>query len=151
MPDSPARAVELAEQVDPDIVQLHGDFAPDALRQVRGQASAEVVLAVDATDPDRARECAGAVDALLVDSTTESGAGGTGETHDWTATRALACDLSTPVVLAGGLTPDNVAEAVRTVGPYAVDVASGVECEGGRKDADAVERFVRSARAEVSG
>jgi phosphoribosylanthranilate isomerase len=75
----------------------------------------------------------------------ESGAGGTGETHDWERSRELVESLSSPVVLAGGLTPDNVAEAVETVRPFAVDVASGVEADPGRKDPEAVAAFVRAA------
>jgi phosphoribosylanthranilate isomerase len=149
MPDSATRAVELAGAVAPDAIQLHGDFDGDDLRYVRRETRADVITAVDAADADRARGYDGVADAILLDSTTESGAGGTGETHDWRTARDLVAALSTPVVLAGGLTPANVAEAARTVEPYAVDVASGVERAGGRKDHDAVAAFVRNADAEV--
>jgi len=146
MPGDAERAVEVAGVVRPDAVQIHGDLAPDALGVVRRETGARVLAAVDAADPDRARDLAPAADALLLDSTTESGAGGTGRTHDWAAAADLVAELPTPVVLAGGLTPDNVAEAVRTVDPYAVDVASGVEREGGVKDHDAVRAFLRAVR-----
>jgi phosphoribosylanthranilate isomerase len=149
LPDSATRAVELAGAVAPDAIQLHGDFDGDDLRYVRRETRADVITAVDAADADRARGYDGVADAILLDSTTESGAGGTGETHDWRTARDLVAALSTPVVLAGGLTPANVAEAARTVEPYAVDVASGVERAGGRKDHDAVAAFVRNADAEV--
>jgi len=149
MPDSPRRAVELAGAVDPDVLQLHAAFDPEELASVRAEAAAKLVVAVDTEEPERARALDEVVDAVLVDSTTESGAGGTGETHDWTATRDLAADLASPVVLAGGLTPENVAEAVTTVDPYAVDVASGVEVAGGVKDHDAIRAFVARARAET--
>jgi phosphoribosylanthranilate isomerase len=125
---------------------LHCEFDPDELQFVRAETSTKLVLAVDAAEPDRARRLDDVVDALLVDSTTEEGAGGTGETHDWDATRALASDLDSSVILAGGLTPENVAEAVATARPYAVDVASGVESSGGTKDAAAVRAFVRAVR-----
>jgi len=82
-----------------------------------------------------------------VDSLDDDGAGGTGETHDWTRTAEVVADLDAPVFLAGGLTPENVRGAVRLVRPYAVDVASGVEREGGVKDVGAVRRFVEEARA----
>jgi phosphoribosylanthranilate isomerase len=85
-----------------------------------------------------------------VDSIDEDGGGGTGRTHDWEQTRERVADLDTPVVLAGGLTPDNVAEAVATVDPFAVDVATGVERSGGVKDHDAVRAFVRAATREVT-
>ena len=95
--------------------------------------------------PDDAPAHDDPADALVVDSLDESGAGGTGETHDWARTRALVGSLSSPVVLAGGLTPGNVADAVETVDPFAVDVASGVEADPGRKDPAAVSAFVRAA------
>jgi phosphoribosylanthranilate isomerase len=149
MPDSPVRAVELAGAVGPDAIQLHGDYDVEDLRYVRREARTDVITAVDAGDVDRAHRYDGVADAILLDSTTDDGAGGTGETHDWRAARDLARDLATPVILAGGLTPANVAEAARTVDPYAVDVASGVERTGGRKDHEAVARFVRNADVEV--
>ena len=150
MPETPTRAVELAGAVAPDAIQLHGTFDDEDVRYVRREARANVITAVDAADPDRVRGYDGVADAILLDSTTEGGAGGTGETHDWEAARALVDDCTTPVVLAGGLTPENVADAVRTVDPYAVDVSSGVERAGGEKDHDAVASFVRKASLEVS-
>jgi phosphoribosylanthranilate isomerase len=145
MPDGVAEAVDAAERVAPDVLQLHGDFAPEALATIRADVAADLVAVVDAADPERARSVAPAVDAVLVDSVDESGAGGTGETHDWAATAEVAATLDAPVILAGGLTPENVAEAVGVVEPYAVDVASGVERTGGRKDRDAVRAFVANA------
>jgi phosphoribosylanthranilate isomerase len=146
MPESPAHAADLARTVDPDLVQLHGDFDAEELRFVRAEAGTKLVTVVDADDPERARALDDVADAILVDSTDEEGAGGTGRTHDWDATRRLAAELDSPVVLAGGLTPENVTAAVETVSPYAVDVASGVETSGGVKDHGAVAAFVRRAR-----
>jgi phosphoribosylanthranilate isomerase len=150
MPDTATRAVELAGAVAPDAIQLHGEFDDEDVRYVRREARADVITAVDATDPDRVRGYDGVADAILLDSTTEDGAGGTGETHDWDAARTLVDDCTTPIVLAGGLTPENVADAIRTVEPYAVDVSSGVERTGGEKDHDAVASFVRNVSLEVS-
>jgi phosphoribosylanthranilate isomerase len=150
MPDTATRAVELAGAAAPDAIQLHGDFESDEIRYVRREARADVIVALDADDADRVRGYDGVADAILLDSATADGAGGTGETHDWDAARTLVDDLSTPVVLAGGLTPTNVADAVRTVDPYAVDVSSGVERAGGEKDHGAVASFVRNAAPEVS-
>ncbi|WP_101294482.1 phosphoribosylanthranilate isomerase [Halegenticoccus soli] len=148
MPESPDRAAELAKIVRPDVLQLHGTIDPDELRFVRAEVETKVVVAVACDEAERARAHDGVADAILVDSASESGAGGTGETHDWERTRDLARTLSSPVILAGGLTPENVAEAAATVRPYAVDVASGVEADGGVKDHDAVRRFVRNAGRE---
>ncbi|WP_152042669.1 phosphoribosylanthranilate isomerase [Salinigranum salinum] len=146
MPESPTHAVSLARTIQPDVLQLHCEFDAEELQFVRAEASTKLVVAVDATDRERARDLDDVADAVLVDSTTDEGAGGTGETHDWDATRELAADLDSPLVLAGGLTPENVAEAVTTAGPYGVDVASGVESSGGVKDADAVRSFVHAVR-----
>jgi phosphoribosylanthranilate isomerase len=146
MPDDPSEAVELAATVLPDVLQLHADFDAEGFETVRAETGRKVVAAVDAADPDRVRELDGAVDALLLDSTTDEGAGGTGETHDWGAAADLVTDLATPVVLAGGLTPENVGRAVGTVHPFAVDVAGGVEGEGGFKRAEAVRSFVDTVR-----
>ena len=149
MPDSAERAVELVRTTGPDALQLHGEWTPDEIRYVRAETERKVLLAVDADDPVRAEEFDAVADALVIDSTDDSGAGGTGETHDWAKTGELAARLTSPVVLAGGLTADNVAEAVRVADPFAVDVASGVELSDGRKDHNAVARFVANAGREM--
>lgn len=156
MPDDAATARERVTRVRPDAVQVHGldpgEVAAlvDSLDGGDGP-SASVVAAVDAeSDATTLSAYADAADALLVDSVDEDGGGGTGRTHDWELTRERVADLETPVVLAGGLTPDNVAEAVATVDPFAVDVATGVERSGGVKDHDAVRAFVRTATREVT-
>lgn len=146
MPEAPERAVELVDRVSPDVLQLHDDVPVGDVAYVAANATARVLKTVDADDPDGARYD-DVADALLVDSVDGEGAGGTGETHDWAATREFADTVDSPVVLAGGLTPENVAEAVATVDPFAVDVASGVEASGGQKDHDAVRQFVANASA----
>ncbi|WP_435333519.1 phosphoribosylanthranilate isomerase [Haloarchaeobius sp. TZWWS8] len=145
MPGGPNRAIELVEQVDPDVVQVHSDLSPGDVAYLRSKVDADVLKHVDAARPGTARRYADVADALLVDSVDESGAGGTGKTHDWERTRAETAGLDVPIVLAGGLTPENVARAVETVEPFAVDVASGVESAGGVKDHDAMHRFVEAA------
>jgi len=145
MPASAEEAVSLQQQVGADAVQIHGTLGPDAVEVVRDRLDASVLVGVDADEPDIGRY-ASVADALLVDSTDDEGAGGTGETHDWEQTRTHSRTLDVPVVLAGGLTPANVRDAVETVDPFAVDVASGVEREGGQKDHDAVRGFVDAVR-----
>ncbi|MHB9286761.1 phosphoribosylanthranilate isomerase [Halobacteriales archaeon Cl-PHB] len=142
--------VDLQERVGADAVQVHDGLDPDGLEALGQRVDADVVAVVDGQAP-AVRAYADAADALLVDSVDAEGGGGTGRTHDWDRTRDIVADLGVPVVLAGGLTPENVGEAVRTVEPYAVDTASGVESAGGQKDHDAVAAFVRHAsRQEVS-
>ncbi len=144
MPDAVQEAVALHERVGTDTIQVHGSLNPPLVAGLRERVGADVLAAVG-PDADLAAY-ADAADALLVDSVGDSGGGGTGETVDWERTREAVADLGVPVVLAGGLTPGNVAEAVETVDPYGVDTASGVEREGGVKDHGAVQAFVASAR-----
>ncbi|MDZ7701515.1 MAG: phosphoribosylanthranilate isomerase [Halobacteriales archaeon] len=144
MPDSAERALELVEATGADAVQLHNDLPVDAVAAVADGADARVLKAVDA-DLAAAERYAPVADALLVDSRTAEGAGGTGRRGDWERAAELRAAVDVPVVLAGGLTPDNVAAAVDAVAPYAVDVSSGVERAEGRKDHDAVRAFVAAA------
>lgn len=145
MPETVSAAAELVGRVEPDAVQVHGTLDADELGTLRDRTDADVIAAADAADPAAARRRADAADAVLVDSTADDGAGGTGHTHDWDRAAELVAELDTPFVLAGGLTPANVTEAVTTVRPFAVDVASGVEATGGEKDHDAVRAFVGAA------
>ncbi|MBP1986166.1 phosphoribosylanthranilate isomerase [Halolamina salifodinae] len=149
IPETVEEAVTVAETVDPDAIQIYGDFGPNEIEEIHQRAGVDVIVALGVEDRQRAHELDGAADALLVDSLTEEGAGGTGETHDWDATRELREELDTPLVLAGGLTPENVADAVATVDPFVVDTASGIERddEPGRKDHAAMRTFVREATA----
>ena len=89
------------------------------------------------------------IDAVLLDTKTGTASGGTGKTFDWKrAQQVLGAESGKlRVILAGGLRPDNVAEAIRTLRPWGVDVASGVEMHPGRKDPARVEEFVTAARA----
>ena len=156
MPETPESAVELAEVVTPDAVQVHGELGTGDLAYLAANVEARILKTVSGADPERARRYDEVADALLVDSVDDEGAGGTGRTHDWDRTAEVAADLDSPVVLAGGLTPENVGDAVRAVEPFAVDVASGVERDSpaasaeGRKDPDAVAAFVENARRAYS-
>ncbi len=85
----------------------------------------------------------GAAKALLLDAFVEGVHGGTGQGFDW---QLIPLNMPIPLILSGGLRPSNVAQAVRTVRPWAVDVSSGVEAEKGIKDADKIEQFMRGVR-----
>jgi phosphoribosylanthranilate isomerase len=133
------------------VVQLHGEESPEVADEVRS-AGYEVWKAVrvrDADDVDAAlRRYAGSVDALLLDGYDPSAAGGTGTRFDWSAVAARLGPLpdGLRLVAAGGLRPENVAEAARTLRPHVVDVSSGVESAPGIKDPAAVRAFVRAVR-----
>ncbi|MCK5826020.1 MAG: phosphoribosylanthranilate isomerase [Desulfuromusa sp.] len=124
-----------------NVIQLHGDESPEESRF----SSASVIKAVRVKD---AGSLAGIeryrVSALLLDAWNDQQYGGTGETFDWQLARSLAGKL--PLILAGGLNPDNVAEAIRMVNPYAVDVSSGVEESPGHKDHDKIHKFIQQVR-----
>lgn len=122
------------------LAQLHGDETSEMMRSLDGRAF-KAFRGV----PDRlngfAREEA---PALLVDASVKGAYGGTGMTADWKSTAELAKHL--PLLLAGGLTPENVAHAVRQVRPWGVDVASGVESSPGVKDAAKMKAFVQAVK-----
>ena len=86
--------------------------------------------------------------ALMIDSHSDSAVGGTGTTFDWRSTQGLIQSLGSfvPVIVAGGLTPTNVAEAIRILKPWGVDVASGVEAAPGKKDPQKVRDFISAVR-----
>lgn len=144
MPKSVEEAVSVQRQVGADAVQIHGSLGPAAIETASRRLDAQLIAAIDVHDED-AETYAAVADTLLVDSTDEDGGGGTGETHDWEQTREYCESLAVPVVLAGGLTPDNVGRAIATADPFGVDVASGVERSGGEKDHDALTKFVDEA------
>jgi phosphoribosylanthranilate isomerase len=84
---------------------------------------------------------------ILLDAYVKGSYGGTGETADWEQAREVVSTCSQPVFLAGGLTPENVAEAIKRVRPYAVDVSSGVEASPGKKDREKLHAFFEAVRS----
>jgi phosphoribosylanthranilate isomerase len=141
------RAVEIARL---DVVQWHGfpklgkayaEFFQALEKTLCGVSKVWTVVRLD-------REPASAfVDAVVLDSYSPATPGGTGQTLDWMVAREFVAASPTKVLLAGGLRPENVAEAIRTVQPWGVDVSSGVEAQPGKKDLDAVKRFIETCRA----
>jgi phosphoribosylanthranilate isomerase len=153
--DEIARTVEGAGLTG---VQLHWDFPPELPATLRARLGAKLkilgVLHFDAaTAVDVTLTFNSDVDAILVDSRTATAVGGTGKTYDWAEARRVlfgrAEDLKliAKLIAAGGLNPENVAEAIATLRPWGVDVVSGVEAAPGRKDAAKVRAFIQNARA----
>ncbi|MDA1044619.1 MAG: phosphoribosylanthranilate isomerase [Verrucomicrobia bacterium] len=122
-------------------IQLHGDESPEDYTDLGRPLWRAVKLQEGACvpAPDVWPECR-----LVVDADVPGLYGGTGRQADWNAAAALA--KKHPLMLAGGLSPDNIAEAIKTVSPLGVDVASGVETSPGRKDRARVEQFIKHAR-----
>jgi phosphoribosylanthranilate isomerase len=119
--------------------QLHGRESVSTVDQVTADFG-WVMKAVVAGSPDSEKCDRYRTDLILVDSSTP----GSGESYDWSLTALLPPTVR--MVISGGLTPDNVAEAIAITTPYGVDVSSGVEKEPGRKDATKVMRFVQNAQ-----
>ncbi|MDX2479815.1 MAG: phosphoribosylanthranilate isomerase [Desulfuromusa sp.] len=124
-----------------NVVQLHGDEAAEDCYL----NPYPVIKAVRIKDAD---SLAGidqySVSALLLDAWSDQQYGGTGESFDWQLAKKLTDQL--PLILAGGLSPDNVAQAIQVVNPYAVDVSSGVEVRPGAKDHDKIRQFIQQVR-----
>src|SRR5215469_3229938 len=140
---------EVVTNIDVTGIQLHGtEFAPevydylpndrrDALRIIK------TIIVQDGFEGqiDVGKAVPGVVDAWLIDSGT-----GSGKTFDWQAARAQLGERQGRFIVAGGLTPGNVGEAIRTFSPWGVDVVSGIEAEPGRKDREKMKAFVASVR-----
>ena len=141
MPETPAAALATLASVPADAIQIHASLSPSGIEAIRTETDATVIATID-SDESEAHAYAAAADAVLVDSLADDNAGGTGEVHDWTKTETLVETLSVPVLLAGGLTPANVVDAVQAVDPYGVDVASGVEVQPGKKAPTTVQQFI---------
>ena len=138
--------VEAAEREQLTIVQLHGDEGPSFCAEAARRTGAKVMKAfrVRSAADVRAAE-AFRTDFHLFDAHRHGTPGGTGESFDWELLAERRSKV--PMVLAGGLTPENVGDAIAAARPYAVDVVTGVEAEPGRKDHDKVERFIEAVRA----
>lgn len=125
------------------LLQFHGDESSDFCTQF-GMMSLKAVRVRDADSLKRLENYQ--TDAFLLDAHSGSGLGGTGEKFNWELA-VEAKKLGKPIFLAGGLTPENVADAVRQVQPFAVDVSSGVESAPGIKDAAKMRAFIEAVRA----
>ena len=140
----------IVENVRPDILQFHGREAPEAVAVSGAQFDVETWKAIglgDASALDRASTYKGCADRLLFDAPPALLPGGNGEPFDWALLDRA--DIGMPWALAGGLRPDNVAEAIRRTGAPLVDVSSGVESAPGVKDIALIRAFcdaVRNAR-----
>jgi phosphoribosylanthranilate isomerase len=139
-----------AEDVGLTVLQFHGDEGPAFCAEAARRTGCRVIKAARVRSGAEIQAVASFhTDYHLLDSYVADRPGGTGETFAWEIARAHRG--SVPVILSGGLTPDNVAEAIDVVRPFAVDVASGVEVEPGHKDPARMEAFVEAvARAQVA-
>jgi phosphoribosylanthranilate isomerase len=141
---------KLCERLKPSAIQIHGKEQLDSSKvrdKIKYSRLIKTVYVTEDALNERVIENLKTFDAVLLDSFSKGQYGGTGKIHDWTVSRQIKEAVApVPVVLAGGLKPENVKEAVLAVEPYAVDVASGVETSPGVKDHMKVRAFVENAK-----
>jgi phosphoribosylanthranilate isomerase len=131
----------IAEQCRLDMIQLHGDESPEYCHHVtRRVIKAFRVKDITSLDPIKLYRVAG----ILLDAYSPKAYGGTGMTFNWDV--AKEAEKYGPIILAGGLTPDNIHQAVEKVRPYAVDVSGGVEAAPGKKDPEKIREFIKRAK-----
>jgi len=141
---SPIEIGYMIDLLELDYVRLHGDEPSSTVAQFAEMTIKAVPLA---TEADVARVGDWPCDLVLVDSPSV-GYGGSGRVASWTLAHLAASSSGKDVILAGGLNPDNVVQAISEVAPWAVDVASGVESEPGCKDPMLVRRFIERAKGQ---
>ena len=152
--EDPSRLVDLCRFLKVGAVQLHADVPPESLARIKALASLSVIKSyvVGREDMDPAgfvRAFAPFCDAFITDTfdPATGASGATGRVHDWSVSAELVRLSPLPVILAGGLGPRNVRDAILAVRPAAVDVHTGVEAPDGSKDQRLVAAFVQAARA----
>lgn len=145
-------AVDLCRYLGASTLQLHGDFPTQDLPLIRaGLPHLKLIRAVHVTGDEaiaRARALERQVDAIILDTYDPATGrhGATGKTHDWSISREIVKASRVPVILAGGLNPDNVADAIAQVSPWGVDVHTGVEDADGTRNLAKLRRFIERAK-----
>ncbi len=154
MPESVEYVLGIVDELNLDAIQLHGNEPLDFISELKKNIKAKIIKVLHVDDNTKINyimKYAEISDAILLDTKFGNIPGGTGKTHDWTKSRMI-CDMikPTPLILSGGLNPENVRNAINIVNPYAVDVSSGVESSPGKKDGEKTENFVNAAKNGVS-
>ncbi|MCK5627898.1 phosphoribosylanthranilate isomerase [Candidatus Bathyarchaeota archaeon] len=150
VPTSINELVKIKEVLAPDVFQIHGDNLSD-YASIRAKIPRTLLIRAINADPNRATalalQASKEYDTVLVDSFVKGKLGGTGIVHDWELSKRVKQAIHPKrLILAGGLNPENVAEAISKVKPYAVDVSSGVEISPGKKDKNKVREFIENAK-----
>ena len=160
MPENAAEATEMIEIARPDVIQLHSHLDTGEIEKIRDSTDIQIIKTFQvpvkiAGSMDQVTDkiaekinsftenCL--IDGVLLDSHSSAGSGGTGRVHRWDISQKIVESSEVPVILAGGLDPSNISEAIRCVAPYGVDTASGIETNG-EKDREKIELFIRRAR-----
>lgn len=154
MPGSAQEAIGMIKTAKPDVVQIHSQLDIEEMRILRDNTDVRIirtfhvqgdVSADDLSNSINMFTSENLIDGVLLDSYVAGKVGGTGQLHDLSVSKRVVDLVDVPVILAGGLNPDNVKACVEEVMPFAVDTASGVEMDG-LKDVDKVAAFVNAVR-----
>jgi phosphoribosylanthranilate isomerase len=138
----PAEILQYVEQVNLHAIQFHGDYTLSDLERFDPNQVIAVARVSDRFQIADLEQFTGRAAAILLDTHKKGMYGGTGETFDWQA--AIEAKTYGRIILAGGLNPENIQQAVEIVSPYALDVSSGVEASAGKKDPDKLQRLFRN-------
>ncbi len=141
--ESPAQVEQMASEAGVSALQLHGDESPDYCRELANRYVIKVLAAGNDFKPEDALDYD--VQAIMLDAFDSKLRGGTGRTIDWARARQTR-NLVPRLILAGGLTPENVGEAIAAVNPYGVDACSALESTPGKKIHERVMAFINAAR-----
>ena len=151
MPENAQEAVRMILAARPAAVQIHNELPLSELKKIKG-TGVKLIKTIPVSQDAHAdtlirqiQELSGVADAVLLDTARDGKTGGTGIPHNWEVSSKVVMKAGIPVILAGGLKPENVMEAVKYVRPYAVDTASGIETDG-KKDKKKVMDFINNAR-----
>jgi phosphoribosylanthranilate isomerase len=143
--EEPQEVLRLAREVGLDYAQLHGDEGPEVVAEIRG-GGLEVVKAIRVQDATSLEEMERyEADLFMLDTYSQKARGGTGERFDWGLAKAVRGYAN--ILVSGGLTPENVREAIDLFEPYGVDASSSLEVRPGKKDGERVRRFVDAAKS----
>jgi phosphoribosylanthranilate isomerase len=148
---NPTHIIELAEEINPDIIQLHNPEID--LKTIGKKRKAlpkikltKVIHVQDESAIEQAKEYEKHVDFILLDSKTKDKLGGTGITHNWEISKKIVKSVKTKVFLAGGLNPKNIQKAIKEVKPFAVDTNSGVKAKPRLKDRTKLKKIIEYAK-----
>jgi len=150
VPTSIGELLKTYEKLSPDAIQIHGENLPDTSILREKLPNIPLIKAINANSTNAlelASEASKSSDAILLDSPARGRYGGTGIVHDWDLSKRIKQVIHPKhLILAGGLNPENVKDAIRIVQPYAVDVSTGVESRPGIKDPEKVLAFIQNAK-----
>ncbi|MCD1295834.1 phosphoribosylanthranilate isomerase [Methanocella sp. CWC-04] len=147
----PYEIIDIMEDTGANAIQIQNDVTPETIETIKERSTGQkIIKCIHVTGPDcieNAMIFDTVADALILDSRTPGRLGGTGNVHDWNISKEIVKKVKSPVILAGGLNPENVKEAIEKVHPYAVDANSGLENKNGYKDIIKVRDFVKTAKS----